>query len=412
MAAGGLGQDCGPAQALRELGDGTVTARPDIGFLGGIPRRYALWGLGRILLYLGLILLLIEGIFLAEELVHILERIFTSVGRQAHVSDVVFVLATRTPEIVDLALPMALLIAVYQVALRCREDREFVVLAGMGIGAHQVIGLAVVIGALAQLASLAVSGIVEPHARYLQRSIYFEVAYRAFRTGSTVGQFFHFPAHAVLVLPDPTETAERRIFIRQHQADGIDRLITAQHAELLPAEGSSHLFLRLNGVVADDFERGKDAAAGPLKSMQVDTLTQPIAADALMRMEPRGRVPAERTSWELLRLSAAPGSTAIAETTELGRRWARGLLCLLAPLIGALALTFTTRASQVVALPAACAALMAVDIAATALAADLAAFGVAAVLVAVGMFVLGVLALLLLQLVARQHALIRPAGSR
>jgi hypothetical protein len=94
--------------------------------------------------------------------------------------------------------------------------------------------------------------------------------------------------------------------------------------------------------------------------------------------------------------------------SEFGKRFARSLLCLMAPLLGGLALTFTSRASQAFALPVACAALMSWDLAGSALATALGPMGVVAILPSMLLLAAGMLALLMQQTIVRQHALVKP----
>src|SRR5690606_12519512 len=109
-----------------------------------------------------------------------------------------------------LALPLALMIGVYRVILRCREDREFLVLAGMGVGLHQFIGLATVIGACAMVDSLFVSGTVDPLARFAHRLVLFNAQHEALRGGITPGQFYFFDAYTVFAGETTVATPERR----------------------------------------------------------------------------------------------------------------------------------------------------------------------------------------------------------
>src|SRR5208282_1556353 len=110
------------------------------------PRAYLIQLSRQIVIYLIFFLILIEFIFIAEELMHVLELLFQLAGKEAYFSDVVFLLASRSPEIFGLALPTALLIAVYCATLRSREDSEIVVLATMGVSVHQLIRRTVIIG--------------------------------------------------------------------------------------------------------------------------------------------------------------------------------------------------------------------------------------------------------------------------
>lgn len=116
-------------------------------------RRYLL-GIG---LQLVLILLFVEAILLAEKLNDVLRA---ALDRQAHFSDILLLLLYTVPAVFDLALPLALMIAVYRIVLRRREDRELLVLSGAGIGSARFVWWAMSIGLAAQLISLIVSGVI------------------------------------------------------------------------------------------------------------------------------------------------------------------------------------------------------------------------------------------------------------
>src|SRR5687767_11762413 len=82
----------------------------------GIPRLYAGRIIRSIAAQLILMLLAIEILFLTEKLYYILR---TAIDHRVRAGDVFFLLLYTAPQISDLALPLALTIAVYRVALKC-----------------------------------------------------------------------------------------------------------------------------------------------------------------------------------------------------------------------------------------------------------------------------------------------------
>ncbi len=76
------------------------------------PRLYARRIVAQVGLQLGLVLLLVEGIFLAEKINDILEA---TLDKAAGVREICLLLALYTPDVFSIALPIALLIAVYRV---------------------------------------------------------------------------------------------------------------------------------------------------------------------------------------------------------------------------------------------------------------------------------------------------------
>ncbi|MCC7346931.1 MAG: LptF/LptG family permease [Variibacter sp.] len=400
----------------------------------GVPSLYAVRIVSNTAFQLTLIVLLIEAIFLAEKLNRVLSQ---AIKIGAPVTDAFKLLFFTGPEIFDLALPMALMVAVYRVALQCREDRELLVLSGMGLGAHHFVWMVMSLGVVAQLASVLVSGSIGPRSQYLERVVYFVAQYRALASGIVPGQFYTFGEHTVFAGRAEPGSLDRRLFIHKAGAD-TERVVVADRARLEGPDDMGRLRLHLDDVSAQDFRVHRTAtraAANPspvnslgttepcevcetlinsdlLSTMRIGRFAQDIMLDDLVKLDPRGRTPAEWTTLELLNLAAQPGVRTAAHVKEAGRRLARALLCLLAPLIAGIALVFTTRITQAFMLPAACAALMCVDLVCSAVAEQLAPAGLAAVLfVTLALFAIFI-AVLMRQTVVWQHAIVKPALAR
>ncbi len=118
-------------------------------------------------LQVALVLLLIESIFVAEQLISgLLEEVLKI---RASLGQTLAMMAAMLPQVFELALPTAILIAVYRVSLGLREDREFLMLSSLGIPPHGLIRLVIRIGLVAQIAALLVGGILDPLSRYAYR---------------------------------------------------------------------------------------------------------------------------------------------------------------------------------------------------------------------------------------------------
>jgi lipopolysaccharide export LptBFGC system permease protein LptF len=385
-----------------------------------MPQLYGRRMLLRIGLQLGLLLLLIEGIFLGERLTGILD---SALRRSASLFDVMALLGLTAPEISDLALPLALLIAVYSTSLRCREDRELLVLAGAGIGAHQIIRLVVLAGIAAQVLSLLLSGVIEPYARFGYRLVLFASEYRALRGGITPGEFYFFGNTVVFAGSQAADTPERRVFIYQPRA-GSDRVMVADRARLEGPDNRGMMTLRLGGLAVNDFahppattaEPGDSAPAPrgePLRRLRIGTYAREVTIRDLFRFDLRGAAAAaEWTSFEILGLGPAPATLDATHLTELGRRLSRSVLCLIAPLLALVALIFTSTRTQAFAMPLACAALLSLDLAVSAVVKLASPAGLAAV--TVPPLAVAVVALIALSryTARRQHGVVRPALGR
>jgi hypothetical protein len=132
----------------------------------------------------------------------------------------------------------------------------------------------------------------------------------------------------------------------------------------------------------------------------------------LLSFDPRGSAAGEWTLLELLGVLPPPGPSGYAEAKALGERAARSLLCLLSPLLASLAIAFTTRATQTIALPLACLTLLGLDLVASALIGTVIPMGTNALLATLGAGSLTLLAGLAVGIVRSQRALVRPSLAR
>lgn len=395
-----------------------------------IPRSYASWITVQIIVYFCLIACLVEGIFLSEHFIDIFEQ---TVDETASLADVLLLLGLTAPE-VHFALPVAILAAVYFVMLRCRERRELVVLAGSGLGRRELVVLATVLGIATLAASLAITGIALPHASFAFRRALVAVRNDAIRTGGAAGHFYTFPGYTVYKWPRTAPTGYPGLFIYQTRDDGVDRAISVDGAQVMASSQPGALYFRLHDVMAVDIPDpntplgNADEANGPQahpigctncargagRTMRSENYVQTLDLSQLMRLEPRGIVPAEWTSAELLGFSPPPAGAAptSAERRELTGRLVRGLLCLTAPFVALAALGLTTRLTQAFALPAACGLVLCLDVAGLALCRMLDRAGLAPALLGVTVMFVCLIAVLIWQIGVRHLAIVKPGFAK
>lgn len=338
-----------------------------------LPRLYTRKFLVQTVLQMALVLLLIEAIFLTEKLNDVLR---SAIDQHASIGSIFLLLLLRTPEVFGLALPLALTIAVYRVTLRFREDRELLILSGMGIGAHQFVWLALALGLGAQILSLVVSGVVSPAAMFAQRQLLFEAHYTALRGGISAGQFYRFGDYTVFAGPLRVKSNERQVFLHK-TLDGEDQVVIANRASLEGPKADGTMILHLRDLTSTSFPvlaagdtsdtNGATCnpcgpmALKPTASTNVGNLTQEIDLSELFKFDPRGTRVSERTLFDLIGASSR-NSPDIDDVAEFGRRISRSFLCLIAPLIAGLAIPLTNRTTHIVMLPLACAVLMSLDL--------------------------------------------------
>lgn len=130
--------------------------------LGPVTRILAVPTLAR----LGLLLVLVVAVFLAESFTSLLEE---GLRNDATSGDVIWLLLLQAPEIMDLALALGVLIALYFALLEARNRGELVILSTAGVRWTKVVSFALVFGALGGILSICIAGYLVPKARYLER---------------------------------------------------------------------------------------------------------------------------------------------------------------------------------------------------------------------------------------------------
>jgi lipopolysaccharide export LptBFGC system permease protein LptF len=379
-----------------------------------------------ILKQISLIVLLIEAIFLGEKFAALFDAVVEHNGR---LSDIFLVLMCTSPEVFDLALALALLLAVYQVMLRARENRELLVLAGAGMGTRQLLAVLVAVGGIAQATSMIVSGAIEPAAHYASRVVLFNAQYRALRQGAVAGQFYRFPKHVAFVSTPKGNPSERRLFLEEEHTGGY-RVMTADEANLAGPDAHGILTLELLDFNSFDFDSPVSPVSSdrrpsqtcplcppqtddaPPVTMRVKHMTQRVAVDQLVPFDPRGTVTDEWTIFELLGIAPPPVRTGEDTVRVLGDRIARGVLCLLAPFLALTALAFTSRRTQPFAMPAAFLSLMALNLVDTAIVRSASSAGPEVLTIGLLLAAMTALGGLIALLVRVEGQLIRPAMAR
>ena len=132
------------------------------------------------------VILIFVFIFLLEEVGGQISR---ALEAGLALSRLPYMLALTAPAIFGYALPLSLLIGMFRVYLRLRENGELVSIANTGLRPGYFLGHAVWLGATGMIISLFLSGFVEPLSRYEHRSELFHANKEGRRKGDQTWRY-------------------------------------------------------------------------------------------------------------------------------------------------------------------------------------------------------------------------------
>ena len=173
-----------------------------------------------------IVLITIEGLFVSDIIV---SRVLPELlAHGSGISTIALIVLYAAPNGLFIALPTALLIGVYIVVLRRREDQEFKIFAGMGYSPWILNITAVTIGLVGAVVSLVLSGFVEPTARFQLTSTLEGVAHQAIRDGElTSGRFYQVADMTFYAASGRMNKAAGDVFLYQKQSGDGGRVIIA-----------------------------------------------------------------------------------------------------------------------------------------------------------------------------------------
>ena len=318
----------------------------------------------RVFLMIFIVMTLFEAVFLAERFPMVFRAVFQ---HNADLLDAGKIFVCNSTQVFDLALAIAVLIAVYWTVLQMREDRELLVLFAAGTGPYQLLALVLSIAIGGQILSLTISGVLDPMARFAQRQILFEAEYKPLIHGINTGQFYQFPTRTAYA-PAKTKSSgpapTRSLFVYEQMGPAKFRVLSADNASLQGPDRKGNLLLKLGGFTLYTFASQPEGPAHmTVGAVSASGVTQGMALDELLKFEPRGTFAEELTAFDQIISGHGDGSKRHREDMQLlGERLARSLLCLLAPLMALAAIALTTRISNYFILPLTCMGLMAMNV--------------------------------------------------
>ncbi|PSL18738.1 LptF/LptG family permease [Shimia abyssi] len=301
------------------------------------------------------ILLGVEAIFLAESFTTLMEEALRLEGSAADVS---VLLVFKMPEILDLALAIGFLIAVYFVVSDARNRGELVILASTGVAWRRVVGVVLIIGLLGGAVSLAISGVLSPLARYAGRIKMAELRSEhivAKIEATTPVSSVQTIKTVTFVATPPEDGLDRRgqLFVFQPDVDGRWRTIQARDWTVTGPGPEAERKIELNNLAAYEGDYpDMPAAQKDVSRFEV------AAADFTFRMADITQPPVrERTKAERI-LNISPD-----ETPRIAKLATRALMVPMAAMLALAALVAGgAGVGRYIALPVATLLLMTGDI--------------------------------------------------
>lgn len=374
------------------------------------------------------LLVLIEAIFMAESFTTLMETVVRNGGS---VWDLALLLSLKTPEVIDFALPLALLIGIYFAIIGAREDNELIVCAGFGVSWTAIPRFALLLGLVGFFASVLVAGYLTPAAKYTQRiaTHYLESKriIAEITDPSPKNTIRQIDGRTIIATPPDTETAERGnlLIFEPDRGDGW-RVSQADDWTVQEGEDGAYVivlksFRDYAGRSADQADETAGDTDGSLRRqlqmmrMTVNNLSLDFELEGLIKAVDLARSDSERVliGAAVLRQMFVTQPDAAPLDRRFGEMIGRALLCPFAALMAVAAAAFSGKAwGRFLALPGAVILVMSADIAARTILGDATAGGVAAFWGTSGGMALALFALPMVYILKRRETMIAPERGR
>lgn len=278
------------------------------------------------------------GVLLIERLIRLTELLS---GSDEATLTAVRMIANLVPHYLEMALPAALLIAIIISVDRLSRSGEIVAMMATGVSLLRIARPYMMMAAVLALASLLISGFVQPITRYNYRQIAFELKQSSIVTAFKERKFVQFRDRVVWT--DHVDSTGRKLgetFIIETAADGSRRFMTGQTGVLRDdGQGawvitlSEGMIGQLPAAIGEAGEAGAGRQGDRLMVANVDW-QMPVANEAFRS---RGNDQRELTLGELISGSyrdMGQGIDPVRATADMHDRLSRSALLLALPLIG------------------------------------------------------------------------------
>lgn len=316
------------------------------------------------LLVIVVVLVAVDAIFLSDIIVSLVLPELLAIDATAFT--ILKVILFATPRGLYIALPTAILIGVYLVLLRRREDQEFIVSAGFGYDLKPLFALCLVVGLCGAGFSIILSGFVEPFARYQFRTTIAGAVHQAVKDGNfKAGRFYNVDDVTLYAASGRLTNIAENVFIHQKMPGDINRVTFARKTQNPRAAkngnvglifSDAHMYEFAEPDFSQDYPQKTENCAGCSDSETRRAPTYLFFNNLYSELSPaRFFVPIERsglteaTLFQLFSKSATDAKV----VHVLGGRSLRAVLCILAPFLALVAVSLTNRTTLLFAMPAA-----------------------------------------------------------
>lgn len=175
-----------------------------------------------------LLFVVLVSVFAVERLAYIVNILLQY---KIDLATIAILYASLLPDVADMVLPIAVVIATYTIMLRRREAREFLVLSSAGIGWAPIMAIALISAGLAAAMCLALSGWIKPAASHAFRINYAQAFAGALSKGIAGGKFYR-QDDTVMYVSGPKPAGETQMRVLSFQGERLDRLTISDCAAL------------------------------------------------------------------------------------------------------------------------------------------------------------------------------------
>lgn len=333
---------------------------------------------------------LVMAIFIAKSFTTILEE---TVRNGGSAFDVAILLIFKLPQIVDFALPLAVMLGLYLALTAARDANELIICAAAGVPWTRIPLFAGVVGCVGLCVSLLFAGILTPLSSYALRlaltNLKAQLVVQEITAPGQRNSLRTFQGRTVIATPSQDPTTERgNLFIYHPEPGDGWRISQANDWTVIGPDDAGTYSVQMQGFrelsgaanqdtlpVAEDI----DTMADVLRSLTVavSTITLDFRIEDLVRTVETARRDNETLIYDLVgKTGAADQEPDARALRRFGELLARALLCPVAALLAVAATAWSaTRAGRFLALPVATILVLLCDIFGRAALGDAALYG-------------------------------------